>query len=73
MTRNQRDMLHTIAPRQKEKIKTLSEWARGLAADAAADVIDPYAQAEAVYRETRDLLQELIVDLWQELNTDSQA
>ena len=73
MTRNQRDMLLTIAPRQKEKIKTLSEWARGLAADAAADVIDPYAQAEAVYRETRDLLQELIVDLWQELNTDSQA
>lgn len=68
MTRSQRDILQGMLPKQKDKIKTLSEWAHNLNMESARDVLDPFAQPEAVYRETRDHLQSLIISLWQQIN-----
>jgi|LFRM01.1.fsa_nt_gb L-threonylcarbamoyladenylate synthase len=68
MTRSQRDLLQAFLPEQENKIKTLSEWALEQEADFARDVSDPFAQSEAVYRETRNQLQALIESLWQQIN-----
>ncbi|MDD4324718.1 MAG: hypothetical protein PHR37_07830, partial [Eubacteriales bacterium] len=55
-------------PDLEDKIKTLSEWALDLDAVSAVDIMDPFAQPETVYRETRDQLRKLIVSLWQKIN-----
>lgn len=68
MTRSQRDLIREILPEQKNKIKMLSEWALGPDEKHLKDVLDPFAQSEAIYRETRDHLQSLIVSLWQQIN-----
>lgn len=68
MTRTQRDVLQEMFPDLEDKIKTLSEWALDLDAVSAVDIMDPFAQPETVYRETRDQLRKLIVSLWQKIN-----
>ncbi|NLV99332.1 MAG: threonylcarbamoyl-AMP synthase [Clostridiaceae bacterium] len=69
MTRSQRDILRGFLPALESKIKTLSEWADERGRESAGDVPDPYAQPEAVYRETRNHLQALIESLWQQINS----
>ncbi|NLC40679.1 MAG: threonylcarbamoyl-AMP synthase [Clostridiaceae bacterium] len=71
MTRSQRDLLRAFLPEQESKIRTLSEWAREQGKISDEDVSDPFAQSEAVYRETRNHLQVLIESLWQQINLQS--
>lgn len=59
MTNAHRDMLLSITPQYKNKIRTLADWA-----DASEDVADPFGGDIQLYQQTADQILELLKKGW---------